>query len=146
VSNKSAGCSFFIPNLSVSFYDNLPRFASSFSAECWAILLALRHIIHLSSNQFLTISDSQSTLYSITASPFDSNVSPLILKIHSLVYTLKNEYKIVQFLWVPGHMGIYDNERADSFARKTSFIRTGPFHKIRFSDVIPHYRKVIWKV
>jgi len=111
VSNRSAGCFFFIPSFSVSFYDNLPRFASSFSAECWATLLALHHIIHLSSNTFLIITDSQSTLYSNIASLFDYN---------------------------PGHVGIEGNERADFVARDSRFIRTSPIHKILFSDVIPH--------
>jgi len=82
-------------------------------------------------------------LYSIIASPFDSNVSSLILKIRSSVYKLKNEHKIVQFLWVPGHVGIDGNERADCLARDSRFMRTNPFHKIPFSDVIPHYRKAI---
>jgi len=63
VVTRSAGCCFFfVPSFSVSVYDNLPRFVSSSSAECWPILLALRRIIRLSSNKFSITTDSPSPL------------------------------------------------------------------------------------
>jgi hypothetical protein len=62
VSPLSAGYSFFIPELHISFSNNLPPSSSSFTAECYAIIEALSLISNLASNKYLIASDSMSCL------------------------------------------------------------------------------------
>ena len=52
---------------------------------------------------------------------------------------------MVQFLWIPGHIGITGNEIADRLAKDTIKINNSPVCKIPFTDIIPHSRKIIWK-
>ncbi|KAF0690957.1 RNase H domain-containing protein, partial [Aphis craccivora] len=87
----------------VSFSNNL--LPSSFTAECYAILEALRFISNAAPNNYLISSDSMSCLQSLTSNPFNTKLSPL----------------------VPGHVGIlYGNAMADSLDKSSSNIILPP--------------------
>lgn len=62
VSPLSAGYSFYIPELHISFSNNLPSSSWSFTAECYALIEALSLISNLASNKYLMVSDSMSCL------------------------------------------------------------------------------------
>jgi len=143
VSPNSAGFSFFIPSLDISFADKLHPLTSSFSAECYAIISALQFSFTLEYSSFLILSDSQSCLLAISSDPFLSSLSPLVLIIKSLVYRLSLADKTVKFLWIPSHVGIAGNERADHLAFSTKFlIYSSPF-KTPASDFLPIHRKLL---
>ena len=94
----------------------LPDFASLFEAEFSAIDIALDHI--LSTRQSSTIdayfilSDSQSVLKYLKSTSFSVEKNHIWKKIHLISETAK-----VFLLWIPGHVGISFNERADKQAR-----------------------------
>lgn len=123
----SASYSFYIPEFHVSFSNNLPPSSSSFTAECYAILEALRFISNAAPNNYLIASDSMSCLQSLTSNPFNSKLSPLVFQIKSYLYSLNQSNRLIQLLWVPGHVGIlYENEMADSLDKSSSNIILPP--------------------
>jgi len=119
VSPLSAGYSFYIPELHISFTNNLPPSSSSFTAECFAIIEALTFISNLISNYYLIASDSLSCLIALNSNPFNSHFSPLVLRIKQITHTLYLSNYSIKFLWVPSHIGIRGNEMADSLAKST---------------------------
>ncbi|KAL4119211.1 hypothetical protein QTP88_012055 [Uroleucon formosanum] len=120
VSPLSAGYSFYIPNLHISFTNNLPPSSSFFTAECFAIIEALNCISSFSYKKFLIASDSMSCLQSLNSFSLNSHPSPLIIRIKSILFSLGQLDFNIQFLWVPSHVGIRGNEYADSLAKSSS--------------------------
>jgi len=143
VPSNSAGFSFFLPTLNISFADKLNSFSSSFTAECYAIISALEFVFSLENNIILIVTDSQSCLFAISSNPFNSSLSPLVLLIKSLIYCLSLINKTVQFLWVPSHVGILGNERADHLAFFTKGFSHISLCKIPALDLLPFLRKLL---
>src|SRR5580692_1019634 len=92
----------------------LPGCSSVFTAELQAISLALDFIENSSHNEFLIFSDSLSSLQAIQSKQFDV---PLIRNILERHHYLQNTNKTVSLWWIPSHVGIRGNERADSAAK-----------------------------
>ena len=97
-----------------SVKSRLPAHSSIFSAEAKAILLALNFIEDHDSNRFVIFSDSLSCLQAIHSSKW---TSPLIREILEKCHFLSLHDKEVHFCWVPSHVGIPGNERADAAAK-----------------------------
>ena len=142
----SAGFSFYIPDFHISFSNNLPPTASSYTTECFAIMEALLSISSLPSNNFLIVTDSLSCLQALSSNCFKSQTSALIIKIKLLLFTLFESGSEVQFLWVPGHVGIAGNEYADHLARSTASFRCPASSKIPWSDFNPKLKTCIGKL
>lgn len=120
VSPLSAGFAFYIPELQLSFTNNLPASSSSFSAECYAIIEALTFISNLAPNNYLIASDSITCLLALKSSPLNSHLSPFVLRIKQIALILHQSNYSIQCLWIPSHIGINGNEIADSLAKSTS--------------------------
>ena len=88
--------------------------ASVFTAELYAILLALKFLVTLSENSFVIVSDSRSALLAIEA--YNSK-HPLIMEIQQWLHLIFSKHKKVEFCWVPSHIGIPTNELADTHAK-----------------------------
>ena len=88
--------------------------SSLFTAELWAILLALRHVHFLNKKSLLVLSDS---LSSFQASQNMKSDHPFLTKIHELYSDLIRDGKEIVFVWVPGHIGISGNSAADTAAK-----------------------------
>jgi len=61
-----------------------------------------------------------SCLQALISNPFNSKLSPLVLRIKSFINYLKNSHRSIQFLWIPSHIGILGNEVADWLAKSTA--------------------------
>jgi len=118
VSPLSTGYAFYIPNLQLSFTNNLPPTSSSFTAECF-------------------VSDSMSCLQALSSNPFNSHLSPLILRIKFLIFTLNQKNYNINLLWVPSHTGIHGNEVADHLAKSFSNLIFPSFSLLPHSDFTP---------
>jgi ribonuclease HI len=120
VSLLSAGYEFYIPELHMSFTNNLPPSSSSFTAESYAIIEALTHISYLAPNNYFIASDSMSCLITLKSNPFNSHLPPLMLRVKQITLLLHRLNYSFQFLWIPSHIGIYGNEIANSLIKSTS--------------------------
>jgi ribonuclease HI len=92
----------------------LPDHSSIFSAEAHAILLALDFIDRLDSCKFVVFSDSLSCLQAMHNVKW---ASPLIRHILEKCHLLSLAGKAIHFCWIPSHVGITGNERADAEAK-----------------------------
>ena len=93
----------------------LPDGSSIFSAEARAIYLGLSHIQLSFRNKFIILSDSLSVLEAIKNRKWKN---PLISQILIYYDSLVSNRKEIIFFWIPGHIGIQGNDRADQAAKK----------------------------
>ena len=111
-SDKGVGFAAVFPNQIIK--RRLPYDASIFTAELMAILTSLKQMLVRRGSSFVIASDSQIALKSITS--FNPEHS-LVIAIQELLAELYHKQKCVKFCWVPSHVGIKDNERADKTAK-----------------------------
>ena len=95
------------------FSKRLPDKASIFTAEMEALTSALRYIKVLDSSKFVIFCDSKSALQALL-SKWDH---PSVLCILKFLIDLHTTHKTVVFCWLPSHMGITGNEKADAAAK-----------------------------
>ena len=84
--------------------------SSIFTAEVCAIDLTLNIISKDKHNKFIIFSDSLSGLTSLENKKLEN---PLIVKLLSRLDSMSNHKKII-LCWIPSHIGVRGNERADS--------------------------------
>ena len=113
-SKSDAGVGFGVISETFNRYGCLPPYASIFTAELFAILTAVKQILSLDKNDFVIFSDSQSALQALQV--FNS-VNPIVMEILEWIILAKRRGKIIKFCWVPAHVGIEGNERADELAK-----------------------------
>lgn len=68
----------------------------------------------MENTSFIIVSDSRSALMAIET--FNS-VHPIVMEIQQWLYMIFRRHKIIEFCWVPSHVGVSSNELADSEAK-----------------------------
>ena len=130
------------PGLNLS--TRLPLGASIFSAEARAIVLALNYIELSFHSRFVIFSDSFSVLTAIRNLNW---TNPLILQILLKYHSLGEAGKKIILFWIPSHVGIPGNEKADIAAKKALQNQTSdmtiPFSDFRHS--VSKYIKNCWQ-
>lgn len=97
------------------FKFRLPNASSVFTAELYSIYQASEYIVNdNSSNQFIIQTDSYSTIQSLQQI-YSNNT--LVQRTQDNFHRAATNGKEVQILWVPSHVGIEGNERADQAAK-----------------------------
>ena len=136
---EGVGCSAVFPDSVIS--KKLPTSATIFTAELFAILLALCAIDDLPSRNFTIFSDSTSALHAITQ--YNSN-HVLINRIQRWIIDLASRYKTVTLCWVPSHVNVTGNEHADREA-KSAALSQNPLALINlpFRDYYPLIREAL---
>lgn len=90
----------------------LPDGSDVFTAEMFAVLKAIERFYSLQAPTLTIFSDSLSTLQSILSGK--TTTRPTILKqILVLLHALKAKSRLVNFVWIPSHVGIKGNDLAD---------------------------------
>jgi len=140
--NNHVGCSFYIPSMNIEKAFILNEEASIYTAELMAILKSLEYT---NKKNTVICSDSLSSLIAIQDT-FSTNsiVRIIIEKIHSL----KGEGKNIEFLWIPGHVGIHGNEKADSLAKNACPTKDELELKIPICDIKAARKKenaIVWQ-
>ena len=87
--------------------------SSIFTAEVCAVKLALNVISVNKHNKFIIFSDSISVLTSLRNKKLEY---PLIVKLLSRLDSMSSHKEIIM-CWIPSHIGVSVNERADLAAR-----------------------------
>ena len=96
------------------FSMRLPDSASIFTAEIWAIIKALDGIKNVSASKFIIFTDSLSCLQALLYMKLEQ---PLIGMVIRKYVSLNIATKNIILCWVPSHVGIRGNEKADSAAK-----------------------------
>ena len=109
---------------------------SVFSAELLAILLATEYIMKKKLKKAIICSDSKSAILSLGKQP---SSHPLIRKIQTKVKNLINSD--IKFLWIPAHIGIQGNERADQLARNSLDLPPNNTIPCPLDDFLNHLHK-----
>uniref|UniRef100_A0ABD2WKS3 RNase H type-1 domain-containing protein n=1 Tax=Trichogramma kaykai TaxID=54128 RepID=A0ABD2WKS3_9HYME len=91
--------------------------ASIFTAECSALLLVIKKIITKGQGIYSIFYDSESVLKALSF--FTSN-SILINKIRQKLALAYQLNIVIKFVWIPSHVGIQSNEKADSLAKSAA--------------------------
>ena len=115
-----------------SFPSALPDNASIFSAEIKAIDLALDHIEQSRNTDFVIFSDSLSVLQSLHNRHIENPLLLDVLLKHNDLAELNNNV----FCWLPSHVGIKGNEKADIAAKSALTLNISGL-KIPFTDFKP---------
>ena len=118
----------------------LPNVASIYTAELSAINRALALVHRTNKKNFVIYADSKSALESLNSS---NSSHPLVLKAREWLFRISCKHKSVSFCWVPAHVGIKGNERADREAKKVCSQRTLDIYKVPYSDMKFPIRKYI---
>ena len=125
----------------------LPPCASIFTAELHAIILALLFILSSSSRMFLILSDSLSSILSLRR----FNHHPILQNIFILHNRIHQQGKRVVFCWIPAHVGIMGNERADRAAKRAaerdfySYFYNFPIPYSDFNPIIHRFITSRWQ-
>jgi len=117
----------------------LPGATSIFNAELRAILLALDVVRRSKEKPFLLLPDSYSSLIALGGSHVDQDTIYKYLKTYS---TLTNSGITVILCWIPGHVGIPGNERADRVAKAALSLPTSP---VKVSAMVPRAKLLMRK-
>jgi ribonuclease HI len=117
------GAGLFLTNSSFSAQEsmawNLGQECEVYDAELFAIYKALEignQKSMVSTLDLWIFSDSQAALKGLQAGQNRANQG-LYRKIYQISETIKKESIDIHIVWVPGHMGVYGNERADEAAK-----------------------------
>ncbi|GBM50420.1 hypothetical protein AVEN_39406-1 [Araneus ventricosus] len=110
---------------------------SVFTAEALAICQALDELA-VPEKDILILSDSYTALSSLKNITFHS--PKVIQRLASKIHVRKNMNQKISLLWVPGHSGIFWNEKADSLAKQVT--ESTPFIDwIASEDIISNLKK-----
>ena len=128
----------YIPRFKSQIILKLSDKLSVYSTELSAIIVGLQWVEQVKPNRVVICSDSSSALKSIMSTRTDRE--DLLVEIYTLLYRLKAEGIVVYFCWVPAHIGIVGDEKADRLAKEAL--------KKNLVDgliVLPHYKMILHK-
>ena len=139
-SKSDAGVGFGVVFPDMERSGTLPSSASIFTAELHGILKAVREIVLTDEIHFTIFCDSKSVLLSL--SDFNPR-HPIVLEILEWLLLAKRRGKEVAFCWVPAHVGVAGNERADNLAKIAASSVAPRNFKLPYKDVFPLLKQEI---
>ena len=127
----------------------LPDLASIFTAECYAIIVALNSIIEWRKEnqfrEFRIFTDSQSIVKALSFGGGFGRESPLLVQARDNMFQAMNLGIEIKIIWIPSHKGILGNEMVDEAAKNAAMKENLMNVAIPFSDIIPTYKQICYK-
>ncbi|KAG1676583.1 RNA-directed DNA polymerase from mobile element jockey [Nymphon striatum] len=124
-----------------SLSSRLPDKSSIFSAESKALLLALDIVENSTYGRYIILSDSLSCLMALDNMKYSHpTICEILLKLH----TLSSSNHVI-FCWLPSHVGISGNEKAD-FAAKSALSLPVDHQFISYHDFYMYILKHILSI
>ena len=142
-SRSDAGVGFGVTVNNFNHKGTLPKMASSFTAELFAVLSALKIIFSIDGNKFTILIDSKSVLQALEC--FNTH-HPVILEILEWLFLLEKRGRKVEFCWVPAHVGILGNEKADTLAKEAAAAGLPVRHPLPYKDFFPSIKKAAYEI
>ena len=137
-SNTGVGCAAVFP--STIKMETLPKVATVFSAEIRAIIITLIEIQRIRNRKYTIFSDSLSSLQAIVNY---NHQSPMIVKVQNLINECTHMHKQITFCWIPSHVGIEGNERADAAAKEAAEDAVQQVGPLPHTDYYPIYKTAL---
>ena len=137
-SDEGAGCAFV--SLTTTRRFRLPDIVSVFTCELYAIYQALKHIRRHGYNRCLIVTDSGSSVMALRNQLISS---PVVLHILELLTELQLDGTEVKLLWVPSHVGVKGNERADEAAKAVTRSSNIRRFKVDRRDIKPYINRLL---
>jgi ribonuclease HI len=138
----SCGAGLYCPLLDIQEKIKLPSFCSVFTAECTAFKQAISTILLRELQECVVFTDSLSLVQKLQSPLRNSSNDEILCTIFDLLFFAhKNKIKITT-AWIPSHIGIPGNEKADVLA-KDAAINGKPPHDLIFPP--SDYLSVIMK-
>ncbi|KAF6204801.1 hypothetical protein GE061_018963 [Apolygus lucorum] len=124
VNMGGVGCSFFDPQANVKRQFRMWDESSIYSAEAYAIQVALKYVLDTggAESSLIIISDSQSVLMKVKSANPSKKMSFLEAEILRLVGLLRATGVQSRFIWIRGHHGIPGSTTADSLAKEATLL------------------------
>ena len=122
----------------------MPRDASVFTSELYAIFRCLDQVSRSRARQFVIFTDSLSSLQALKSFYFYHASSSFLLGlIRQKLHGLREKGKNVEIVWIPSHCGISGNERADAAAKAAVELDVPPGLHIPFFDLYAPLKKFL---
>lgn len=120
-----------------SIVRSIDKVASIFTAECLAINDALDIALEHPNQGCFIFSDSLSALLSLKKSNNNVKANPYLLEIREKIYEFQQKALVdceIVLFWIPAHVGIDGNEKADQLAKEAANSASTGIYKIPFTD------------
>ena len=124
-----------------TYKERLPNNCSIYTAELRAMFCALKYIKRSHRNKFVICSDSLSSIQAIEHLNLEN---PLVLDIVTQHHVLYSRGKRIVFCWVPGHVDISGNEKADKAAKAALNLEVSALD-IPYTDFKSQVGLFIWR-
>jgi len=117
----SVGAAIFIKNINKELQYKLPTFASIYTAELYALLKTINWIIEDNEtnplNKYSIFTDSLSSVQLLKRKTHNTE-NQIIIDLFNNLKTLSDKNIILNIIWIPSHINITGNERADTLAKQ----------------------------
>ncbi|XP_076623123.1 uncharacterized protein LOC143342788 [Colletes latitarsis] len=138
-SGEGTGCAVCTPEHELLF--RLPETSTVFTSEASAVLQALKYIEETTHSKSIILTDSKSTLLALQNLETNNTV------IQNIIETLKRDKREVLYSWIPAHISIEGNEKADKAAKLASSSTTiMKYEQATHQDIQKHYTKALTEV
>ena len=114
--DKKVSSAFYVPSQNLLQSYRLTDKNSIYTAELVAILKSVQWIENAQPGKYVIFSDSLSSLVALDSQYSSSSRPNLLLEICSVLNQV-NKKTLVEFAWIPSHVGIRGNEVADGLAK-----------------------------
>lgn len=114
---QCAGAAVFDPQSNDMFKFKIKANISIMYCELIAISEALSYALTLDTQRIVVITDSKSALLHLARLPSNYRGTPIALVIVQTIFELLRTNKTIILQWIPSHVGIMGNEKADQAAK-----------------------------